>query len=61
MRRTSPARIGDIAGRGVEHGLIVRIEWRARQLSADDATTLLADQPIELRIKCESLALRKLT
>ena len=39
-RTTSPARIGHITHRRIEHGLGVSIERGAGELSADDATTL---------------------
>ena len=40
QRTTSPARIGDIAHRRIEHSLSISIGWGAGELSPDDATTL---------------------
>ena len=59
-RSTSPARIGYIAGRGVEHRTIVKIERRARQLKSDDATALAPNEEIELSVEREAITLGQL-
>ena len=53
QRTMSPACIGDITRRRIEHCLDVSIERGACELSPDDATTFMSDQLLDLCVEGE--------
>ena len=61
QRTTSPARIGNIARRRIQHGLVGRIERGACELGADDAPTLSPYQLLDLRVEREPLPISEFT
>ena len=61
QRTTSPARISDIAHRRVEHGLVAYVEWGARELSPDYATTFPSDQFLDLCVEGEPVTFGEFT
>lgn len=60
QRTASPARIGNVARRRIEHGLVASFERGACQLSPDDAATFPADQLLYLCVEGESLTVGEL-
>ena len=60
QRTTSPARLGDIARRRIEHGLGASIERGTSELGTDDATTFPSDQLLDLCVEGEALTIGEL-
>ena len=61
QRTMSPARIGDIARGRIEHSLVSDVEWGARELGPDYATTLPSDQLLDLCVEGEPLTIGEFT